>query len=131
MTSFMVIIILYSIRVITIIIIDRRHAFIIVNLLIKAWGTKNIIFFKHSFPKLVALHIISIIDIQGIHTNNIAIMLIIQIFSAKHFIDFFFEHFGTIFLSIVLTKDIKKVKRMRQTQFHFFVVLFYKLTSAK
>src|SRR3954468_12100856 len=53
MTSFMVIIILYSIRVITIIIIDRRHAFIIVNLLIKAWGTKNIIFMKHSFPKLV------------------------------------------------------------------------------
>src|SRR3954471_20318041 len=78
MTSFMVIIILYSIRVITIFIIDRRHAFIIVKLLIKAWGTKNIIFIKHSFPKLVALHIISIMDIQGIHTNNIEIMLIIQ-----------------------------------------------------
>src|SRR3954467_8487729 len=84
MTSFMVIIILYSIRVITIIIIDRRHAFIIINLLIKPWGTKNIIFVTHSFPKLVALHIIRIMDIQGIHTNNIEIMLIIHIFYAKH-----------------------------------------------
>ena len=34
--------------------------------------------------------IISILDIQRIHTNNIAIMLIIQIFCAKHFINFFF-----------------------------------------
>src|SRR3954468_22732842 len=89
MTSFMVMIILYSIRVIKIIIINRRHAFIIIILLIKTWGTKHIIFIKHSIPKLVALHIISIMDIQRIHTNNIVIMLIIQRFSAKHFIDFF------------------------------------------
>ena len=41
-------------------------------------------------PKLVALHIISIMDIQGIYTNNIVIMLIIQIFSAKHSNAFFF-----------------------------------------
>ena len=34
--------------------------------------------------------IISTMGIQRIHTNNIAIMLIIQIFCAKHFIDFFF-----------------------------------------
>ena len=34
--------------------------------------------------------IISTMDIQGVHTNNIAIMLIIQRFSSKHFIDFFF-----------------------------------------
>ena len=34
--------------------------------------------------------IISTMDIQGVHTNNIAIVLIIQRFSAKHFIDFFF-----------------------------------------
>ena len=34
--------------------------------------------------------IISIMDIQGIHTNNIAIMFIILIFSSKHSIDFFF-----------------------------------------
>ena len=32
----------------------------------------------------------NIMDIQRIHTNNIAIMLIIQIFYAKHFIDLFF-----------------------------------------
>src|SRR3954468_10763328 len=75
--------------------------------------------------------IISTMDIQGVHTNNIAIMLIIQRFSAKQFNAFFFKHFGTIFLSIILMKDIKKMKRMRQTQFHFFVVFFYKLTSAK
>ena len=34
--------------------------------------------------------IISTMDIQRINTNNIAIMLIIQIFSAKHFNAFFF-----------------------------------------
>ena len=34
--------------------------------------------------------IISVMDIQRIRTNNIAIMLIIQIFSAKQFRDFFF-----------------------------------------
>ena len=62
------------------------------------------------------MHIISIMDIQGIHTNNIAIMLIIQKFSTKHSIDFFFKHLSTIILSIILTKDIKKVKCMRQTQ---------------
>src|SRR3990170_8162342 len=53
MTSFMVIIILYSIHVITIIIIYRRHAFIIINLFIKTWETKNSIFIKHSIPKLM------------------------------------------------------------------------------
>ena len=71
--------------------------------------------------------IISTMDIQRVHTNNIAIMLIIQRFSDKHSIDFFFYHLSTIFLSIILTKDIKKMKRMRQTQFHFFVIFFYKL----
>ena len=34
--------------------------------------------------------IISNMDIQRVHTNNIAIMLIIQRFSAKHFNDFLF-----------------------------------------
>ena len=34
--------------------------------------------------------IISTMDIQRVHTNNIAIMLVIQRFSAKHFIDLFF-----------------------------------------
>ena len=34
--------------------------------------------------------IISTMDIQGVHINNIAIMLIIQRFSAKHFNAFFF-----------------------------------------
>src|SRR6266536_2777805 len=76
--SFLVIITIYSIHVITIIIIKRRHAIFIINFLIKTWGTKNIIFIKHSIPKLMALHIISIMDIQRVHTNNIAIMLIIQ-----------------------------------------------------
>ena len=32
----------------------------------------------------------STMDIQGVHTNNIAIMLIIQRLHAKHFIDIFF-----------------------------------------
>ena len=34
--------------------------------------------------------IISTMDIQGVHTNNIAIMLIIQRFSTKHFNALFF-----------------------------------------
>ena len=34
--------------------------------------------------------IISTMDILGVHTNNIAIMLIIQRFSAKYFNAFFF-----------------------------------------
>ena len=63
--------------------------------------------------------IISTMDIQGIHTNNIAIMLSIQTFSTKYFIDFLFKHLSKIFLFIILTKDIKKMKRMRRTQFHF------------
>src|SRR3990170_2218372 len=99
MTSFMVIITLYSIHDITIIIINRRHAFIIINLLIKTWGTKNIIFIKHSIPKLVALHIISIMHIHRKHTNNIAIMLIIQV---KFFIELFFYQLSTIFRILII-----------------------------
>ena len=34
--------------------------------------------------------IVSTMDIQGVHTNNIAIMLIIQIFSSKQFNALFF-----------------------------------------
>src|SRR6266566_3943456 len=97
MTSFMVTITLYSIHVITIIIIYRRHAIIVINLLIKTWGTKNIIFIKHSIPKLVALHIISIMDIQTIHTSNITIMLIIQGILIKYFHNFFLYQLSTIF----------------------------------
>ena len=73
---------LYSKHVITIFIVNRRHAIIIIVLLIKTWGTKNIIFIKYSTPKLMAWHITSIKDIQGIYTSNIAIMLIIQRFYA-------------------------------------------------
>src|SRR3989337_1087089 len=139
MTSFMVIIIQYSIHVITIIIIyrnfvviincnlliNRRHAIIITNLHIKSWGTKNIIFIKYSIPKLMALHIISIKDIQRIHTNNIAIMLIIHGFCAKHFIEFFFYQLSTIFRSIIFKKDMIKMDNMRPPQFHF-LFSFYK-----
>src|SRR6266511_11838 len=101
MTSFLVIITLYRIHLITIIIINRRHAIIIINFLIKTWGTKNIIFIKHSIPKLMALRITSIMDIQRIHTSNIAIMLIINGFYAKHFIDFCFYQLSIIFRSII------------------------------
>src|SRR3990170_8421738 len=126
MTSFTFFIIHYSIHVITIIIIDRRHAIIIIILLIKTWGTKNFIFIKHSIPKLMALHIISIMDIHRKHTNNIEVMLIIQRFYAKHFIEFFFYQLSIIFCSIIFKKDIIKTNNMRQPQFHFFVVFFYK-----
>src|SRR5215216_1166307 len=120
MTNFMVIIILYIIHVITIISINRRHAIIIINLLIKTWETKNIIFIKHSIPKLMALRIVSIMDIQRVHTNNIAIMLIIQRFYPKHFIKFFFYQLSTIFLSIIFTKDMIKTNNRRPPQFQLF-----------
>src|ERR1041385_5403022 len=71
--------ILYSISVITIIIIDRRQSIIKINFLIKTWGAKKIIFIKHSIPKLMALHIISFKGIQRRHTSNIAIMKSMQI----------------------------------------------------
>ena len=67
----------------------------------------------------MALHIISIMDIQRIHTSNIAIMLIIQIFYAKYLIEFFFYQLITIFLSIIFKKDMIKTNNMRQPQFHF------------
>ena len=70
-------------------------------------STKIDMFIRDIFIITSAI-IISTMDIQGVHTNNIAIMLIIQRFSAKHFN----AHFGTIFLSILLMKDIKKMKRM-------------------
>ena len=72
--------------------------------------------------------IISTMDIQRVRTNNIAIMLIIQRFGAKHFNEFFFYHFGTIIGILIFMKDIKKMKHMRHPQFHiFFVVFIYKL----
>src|SRR3989337_2117755 len=87
--------------------------------LIKTWGTKIFIFIKYSIPKLMALHITSIMDIQRIHTSNIAIMLIIHGFYAKHFVEFFFYQLSTIFRSIIFKKDIIKMNNMTQPQFHF------------
>ena len=69
------------------------------------------------------LHIISIMDIQRIHTNNIAIMIIIY---TNRFIAFFFYQLSTIFLSIILKKDTIKMNNMKQPQFDFFVVFFYR-----
>ena len=57
--------------------------------------------------------IISTVDIQGVHTNNIAIMLIIQIFSVKHFINFFLYQLSTIIGILIFMKDIKKMKHIR------------------
>src|SRR3954470_22989112 len=86
--------ILYSISVITIIIIDRRQSIIKINFLIKTWGDKKIIFTKRSIPKLIALHIIRIKGIQRRHTNNIAtIMSVVQIVKLHRIFNFLFEHF--------------------------------------
>src|SRR3954469_11794773 len=86
--------ILYSISVITIIIIDRRQSIIKINFLIKTWGAKKIIFIKRSIPKLIALHIISIKSIQRRHANNITtIMSVMQIIKLHRFFDFLFKHF--------------------------------------
>src|SRR4051812_11953843 len=86
--------ILYSISVITIIIIDRRQSIIKVNFLIKTWGAKKIILIKRSIPKLITLHIISIKGIQRRHANNIAtIMSVLQIIKLHRLFDFLFKHF--------------------------------------
>src|SRR4051812_31303782 len=86
--------ILYSISVITIIIIDRRQSTIKINFLIKTWGAKTIFFRKRSIPKLMTLHIISIKSIQRIHANNIAtIMSVLKIIKLHRLFDFLFKHF--------------------------------------
>src|ERR1041384_1191775 len=86
--------ILYSISVITIIIIDRRQSTIKINFLIKTWGAKMMFFIKRSIPKLMDLHIISIKSIQRRHANNIAtIMSVLQIIKIHRLFDFLFTHF--------------------------------------
>src|ERR1041384_8762923 len=86
--------ILYSISVITTIIIDRRQSIIKINFLIKTWGAKKIIFIKRSIPKLIALHTISIKSIQRRHANNITtIMSVMQIIKLHGLFDFLFKHF--------------------------------------
>src|ERR1043165_2953046 len=112
--------ILYSISVITIIIIDRRQSIIKINFLIKTWGAKKIIFIKRSIPKLMALHIISIKGIQRRHTSNIAIMKSMKI-KFHRFLDFLFKHFMSQlkveliklshFFSISLTSENKNKKQ--------------------
>src|SRR4051812_24453508 len=87
-------IILYSISVITIIIIDRMQISIKINFLIKTWDAKKIFFIKRRIPKLMALHIISIKSIQRRHANNIAtIMSVLQIIKLHRLFDFLFKHF--------------------------------------
>src|SRR5215213_2520703 len=57
---------------IIIIIINRRQSIIKENFLLNAWGTKNIMLIKTSFPKLRIFHIISNNGVQSVHTNMIA-----------------------------------------------------------
>src|SRR3954470_11513265 len=114
--------ILYSISVITIIIIDGRQSIIKINFLIKTWGAKKIIFIKCSIPKLIDLHIISIKSIQRRHTSNIVIMKSMQI-KFHRFFDFLFKHFMSQFkvqliklshfllFSISLTSENKNKKQ--------------------
>ena len=52
-------------------------------------STKNDMLIRDIFAITSAI-IISTMDIQRVHTNNIAIMLIIQRFSTKHFNAFLF-----------------------------------------
>src|SRR3990170_6222305 len=88
-------------------------------------STKIDILIRNIFVMTSAI-IISILDIHRIHTNNIAIMLIIQRFYGKHFIEFFFYQLSTIIGILIFKKDFIKVKHLMQSQFHFFVVFFYK-----
>src|SRR3954449_1863329 len=71
------------------IIIYRRHSIIKVNFLLYAWGTKNIMLIKTSFPKLRLFHRISNNGVQSIDTNNIAISLQTKF---HWFFNFLFKH---------------------------------------
>src|SRR3954471_10853828 len=112
--------ILYSISVITIIIIDRRQSIIKMNFLIKTWGAKKIIPIKDSIPKIINLHIISIKGMKRRHSSNIAIMKSMQI-KFHRFFDFLFKHFMSQlkveliklshFFSISLTSENKYKKQ--------------------
>src|SRR3954465_4356752 len=107
--------ILYSISVIIIIIIDRRQSIIKVNFLIKTWGAKKIIFIKHSIPKLITLHIISIKGIQRRHTNNIATnMSGMEIIKLHRLFDLLLKYFMSEL----------KIKLIKLS--HNFVVVFHK-----
>src|SRR6187399_1024154 len=76
---------------IIVIIIYRKQSIIKVNFLFKSWGTKNIMFIKRVIPKLRAFHVISNIDIQRKHTNNITtIMIVMQIIKFHRFFNFLF-----------------------------------------
>src|SRR4051812_47213753 len=116
--------ILYSISVITIIIIDRRQSIIKINFLIKTWGAKKIILIKRSIPKLITLHIINIKGIQRRHSSNIATnMSVMQIIKLHRLFDFLLKHFMSQFkveliklshfflFSISLTSENKNKKR--------------------
>src|SRR4051794_27155469 len=71
------------------IIIYRRHSIIKVNFLLYAWGTKNIMLIKTSFPKLRLFYSISNNGVQSIDTNNIAISLQTKL---HRFFNFLFKH---------------------------------------
>src|SRR6187399_3702840 len=74
-----------------IVIIYRKQSIIKVNFLFKSWGTKNIMFIKRVIPKLRAFHVITNIDIQRKHTNNITtIMIVMQIIKFHRFFNFLF-----------------------------------------
>src|SRR3954447_21672093 len=72
-----------------VIIVYRRHSIIKVNFLLRAWGTKNIMLIKTSFPKLRLFHRIRNNDVQSIDTSNIAISLQTKF---HWFFNFLFKH---------------------------------------
>src|SRR3954469_20663915 len=79
------------------IIIYRRHSIIKVNFLLYAWGTKNIMLIKTSFPKLRLFHNMSNNGIQSIHTNNIATSIKFHRISTKELLKRAVFHFFVVF----------------------------------
>src|SRR3954451_6110256 len=75
--------------IIIVIIIYRRNSIIKVNFLLRAWGTKNILLIKTSFPKLRLFHSTINNSIQSIRTYNIAISLQTKL---HRFFNFLFKH---------------------------------------
>src|SRR3954469_14954308 len=75
--------------IIIVIIIYRRYRIIKVNFLLRAWGTKNIMLIKTSFPKLRLFYSVSNNGVQSIDTNNIAISLQTKF---HRFFNFLFKH---------------------------------------
>src|SRR3989337_2965425 len=78
---------------------------------------------KIIIPKLVVLHIISTIHINRIYSDIIAIMLFNQGAIMNHFINFFFQHFITIFRFTIFKQNFIEIIKCTQLTSNWFIII--------